>query len=333
MLPPYVPKAALSSDDQVVLSPQFLFVEDGFLMKTSSLGTQGSRLAYSEGIIHQVKEGESVEVIAKQYRLKPETIKWSNNLPDLPKLTVGQELVILPVDGVLHMVRRGQTVARIAQLYDISLEDISRQNNIRGGLIVTNQQLIIPGGHPLVGTPGSSSLVASAEENLRFTDRLPARTIQLKLKEQEAIRKQKISKAPTVKAPTGQVVDATSGTLQMPCNNCYFTQYYHPGHYAADIQTRGGGPVFAAEGGIVVRADNGWNGGYGNVLEIDHGNGLVSLYGHNKAIYVGVGDSVTRGQEIAAMGNTGLVYGATGIHTHFEVRVDGVKKNPLLYLE
>ena len=64
-----------------------------------------------------------------------------------------------------------------------------------------------------------------------------------------------------------------------------------------------------------------------------HGNGLVTLYAHNKEHYVRDGAVVQRGQMIAGMGNTGRVYGKTGIHVHFEVRLNGVKKNPLLYLE
>lgn len=119
----------------------------------------------------------------------------------------------------------------------------------------------------------------------------------------------------------------------MPCSGCSYTQYYNPGHYAVDIQQKGGGPIYAAEAGTVVRADTGWNGGYGNVIEIDHGNGLITLYAHNKELYVKVGDQVTRGQNISFMGNTGRVYGKTGIHVHFEVIVNGVKKNPLLYLK
>ena len=100
-----------------------------------------------------------------------------------------------------------------------------------------------------------------------------------------------------------------------------------------DMQERGGGPIYAAEAGTIPRADYGWNGGYGNVIEIDHGNELTTLYGHNKKLYVTEGDYVQRGQKIADMGNTGLVYGATGIHVHFEVISRGVKKNPLLYIE
>ena len=81
------------------------------------------------------------------------------------------------------------------------------------------------------------------------------------------------------------------------------------------------------------RADEGWNGGYGNVVVIDHGNGIQTLYAHNKTLYVQKGDIVTRGQPIAFMGNTGLVHGPTGIHLHFEVHVNGFKKNPLIYLQ
>jgi murein DD-endopeptidase MepM/ murein hydrolase activator NlpD len=68
------------------------------------------------------------------------------------------------------------------------------------------------------------------------------------------------------------------------------------------------------------------------VVEIDHGNGLITLYGHNKELYVQKGDTVTRGQAISFMGNTGRVHGPTGIHLHFEVHVNGVKKNPMIYL-
>lgn len=334
LLPPYVPKASLASEDSAVPSQQFLFVEEGFLMKTSSLGLQGSRLAYSQGTIHVVTDGESIESIARDAHLKPDTVLWANNIdPRAPALVAGEELVLLPVDGVLHTVGQGQTLSRIAQLYGVSQDDIAHQNNLKGSLINAGQELIIPGAKPLINPPGQPSGIASTEDTLTFTDHLRPRDIQLKLKQQEQAHQQKISNAPTVHVPASEVAISTAGTLQMPCNDCFYTQYYHPGHYAVDIQTRGGGPVFAAEAGTVIRADNGWDGGYGNVIEIDHGNGLVTLYGHNKELLVNVGDTVSRGQQIAWMGHTGLVYGATGIHTHFEVRVNGVKKNPLLYLE
>ncbi len=324
LLPPYVPTSALGAEEELtVASRQFLFVEDGFLMKSSSLGEQGSRLAYSEGLVHSVQSGESIEKIATRYGIAPDTLRWANGLAADATIKPGQDLIILPVNGVLHTVRRGQTLAEIAELYEVPQEGVVAQNHIRGGFIVAGEQLIIPNGKPV----GAFSPEIASTEALRFADRLPQRDIKLRLNLPGAVTTSKPGSAPTV----GAVV--TASTLQMPCASCQITQRFHPGHYALDIQTRGGGPIYAAEGGTVIRADTGWNGGYGNVIEIDHGNGLVTLYGHNKELYVSTGDTVARGQNIAFMGNTGLVHGPTGIHIHFEVRVNGVKKNPLLYLE
>jgi murein DD-endopeptidase MepM/ murein hydrolase activator NlpD len=319
ILPPYVPASAGTDSEEIdVPSQQFMLVEDGFLMKTSTLGTQGSRLAYSAGIVHKVRDGDTVAKIAERYHISQDTVRWANNLTEKTKLTSGQELLILPVDGIVHVVRRGQTIGRIAQLYDIPLDTIVRQNKIKGGFIIAGEQLIIPGGKPII-----ASTIASTTQALQFGEKLPVRKITLPIPGAGGV------------VPQGPVAGAalTLTPLQMPCANCSFTQGFHPGHYAVDIQTKGGGPIYAAEDGTVIRADYGWNGGYGNVIEIDHGNGLVTLYGHNKVLHVDVGDKVQRGQYIADMGNTGLVHGPTGIHIHFEVRVNGVKKNPMLYLE
>jgi murein DD-endopeptidase MepM/ murein hydrolase activator NlpD len=326
-LPPYMPKDAFANgggieDDISVDAPQFLLVEDGFLMKSSSLTQQGARRAYAEGIVHTVRDGDNLQKIADRYRISIDTILWANGITRDAPLKPGQDLVILPVDGVLHTVGRGQTIQQIAELYNVPASAIASQNGVQGNFILAGQELIIPGGRPILGGDriaqgGSLTFnpnVKPGAINSGYTGRPP-------------------SPPKTNAKPTGATAEPSYGVLGMPCANCYYTQYYHPGHYAVDIQTRGGGPIFAAEEGVVIRADTGWNGGYGNVIEIDHGNGLVTLYGHNKALFVKKGDKVTRGQEIAAMGNTGQVYGKTGIHTHFEVRVNGVKKNPLLYLK
>jgi murein DD-endopeptidase MepM/ murein hydrolase activator NlpD len=326
LLPPYVPSSALSADDnEVVPSQQFLFVEDGFLMKASSVGTQGSRLAFSDVLVYKVKDGETLDQIAKRFGISPQTIKWSSGL-DSNTVKPGQDLVILPVDGVIHTVQRGQTLGRIAQLYDIPADAITRQNKLKGGFITAGQQIIVPGGKPVAG----ASTIAAATDALKFASTLPNRNIQLFDDPKTG------GKTTTTAKPRGPLAGAvvTSSVLQSPCGaGCSITQGYSPSHYALDMQIRGGAPIYAAADGVVIRADTGWNGGYGNVIEIDHGNGLVTLYGHNKELYVKKGDKVTRGQQISFMGNTGRVHGPTGIHVHFEVRVNGVKKNPLLYLE
>ena len=73
----------------------------------------------------------------------------------------------------------------------------------------------------------------------------------------------------------------------------------------------------------------GWLGGYGNLVVVDHGNGLSTAYAHASSILVSVGQSVSQGQTVSLVGSTGH---ATGPHLHFEVRVNGVAVDPLPYL-
>lgn len=103
-------------------------------------------------------------------------------------------------------------------------------------------------------------------------------------------------------------------------------------HYGVDISTKTPSPnlVAVADGKVVIASNDGsYNGGYGNYLAIDHGNGVVTVYGHCAYLKVTLGQSVTQGQSVAVMGSTG---NSTGPHVHFEVRVNGSKKNPLNYL-
>ena len=320
LLPPYVPKAALAPQEVTISSSQFLLVEEGFLMKSSSLTQQGARRAYSKGTIHVVKDGDTIEGLANLYGITKDTILWANKMDNESFIRAGNELLILPVEGVLHTVGRGQTLSRIAELYNIPQQKIAEQNKIQGGFILAGQDLIIPGGRPIV----AATVIASAD--------LPSPTIDTEPAEPSVIP----PTTPTITPPppAREIAAPTPGVLQKPCGDtCFVTQYFHAGHYALDMQVKGAGPIYSAEAGTIRRADYGWNGGYGNVVEVDHGNGLVTLYAHNKEIYVNVGDRVQRGQKLAWMGNTGLVYGKTGIHVHFEVQVNGVKKNPLLYIQ
>ncbi|ALM10456.1 MAG TPA: hypothetical protein DEB30_01145 [Candidatus Peribacter riflensis] len=311
--PPYAPKAVFAFQEIESIDQQFLLVEEGFLMKSSSLTQQGGRRAYSEAIAHKVKEGESLERLTQRYQISKETIIWANHLKEGATIHPGDELVILPVDGVLHAVKAGQTLLGIAELYDIPAETIAQQNKIKGSFLMAGQELIVPGGKPIVSKPTVVAVAPSSKAPVKTGN----------------------GRTPPPTKPMEEVTTApTSGVLQKPCSGkCFITQYFNPSHYALDLQEKGGGAVYAAEAGTVIRAEYGWNGGYGNVIEVDHGNDLITLYAHNKELLAKVGDQVQRGQLIAAMGNTGLVYGSTGIHIHFEVRVKGVKKNPMLYIE
>lgn len=102
-------------------------------------------------------------------------------------------------------------------------------------------------------------------------------------------------------------------------------------HQGADMAAPMGSPVYAGEAGTVIKVanDNGYNGGAGNYVTIAHGNGLVTKYFHNSAVFVKVGDRVERGQNIAAVGSTGR---STGPHLHFQVEINGVVVCPYDYL-
>lgn len=98
-------------------------------------------------------------------------------------------------------------------------------------------------------------------------------------------------------------------------------------HEGFDFADAMGAPILAAESGVVLNVVS--HPQYGNSLEIDHGNGLVTRYGHTSRVLVKKGDLVKRGQEVAEIGSTGR---STGPHLHFEVLKDGVPQNPITYL-
>ena len=109
------------------------------------------------------------------------------------------------------------------------------------------------------------------------------------------------------------------------------TDPYTGFHKGLDITCGGaqGKRICAARGGTVIVAAYGWNGGYGNYIIIDHGDGLSTLYAHCESLSVSVGEQVSRGQFIANVGNTGNSFGP---HCHFEVRINGDHTNPRPYL-
>lgn len=121
-----------------------------------------------------------------------------------------------------------------------------------------------------------------------------------------------------------------SGRLGWPAAGPVVSPYGARGggmHTGIDIGAGHGSPVVAAESGTVVRA--GWYSGYGNCVDISHGEGVVTRYGHMSAINVSYGQKVARGELIGRVGSTGY---ATGPHLHFEVIVNGQRVNPMNFL-
>jgi murein DD-endopeptidase MepM/ murein hydrolase activator NlpD len=98
-------------------------------------------------------------------------------------------------------------------------------------------------------------------------------------------------------------------------------------HSGIDFAGKRGDPVIASGAGTVTKA--GWVGGYGNLIELDHGFGVTSRYAHLSRISVLVGEKIMRGETIGAVGSTGR---STGPHLHFEVRIDRQPVNPRFFL-
>ena len=130
-------------------------------------------------------------------------------------------------------------------------------------------------------------------------------------------------------ASNGPVVSG-SGQLSWPVSGPVTSSFgvrWGRMHEGIDIAVGQGTPVRAAAAGTVIYV--GWMEGYGNLVAIDHGNGLSTAYGHNSSLASSVGQSVSAGQVIAYSGSTGH---STGPHVHFEVRVNGAPVDPLGYL-
>lgn len=152
--------------------------------------------------------------------------------------------------------------------------------------------------------------------------------------------RQQASQAPVVPAsetPAPGAVNTPAGPVNPPASSSGLiwptsgavTSEFGPRwgrlHAGMDIAAPTGTPIYAAQSGTVI---GGCGSGYGSCILIDHGGGLVTLYAHLSAVYVS-GGSVSRGQNVGAMGCTGS---CTGPHLHFETRVNGVAQNPRIYL-
>ncbi len=243
-------------------------------------------------IYYTVQIGDTISEVAEKFGITTNTILWENNLSAYSIVRPGDKLAILPNSGIRHKVAKGETLAKIAKKYSIDEDKIIEANKLASANDVkVGEYLIIPGGKKIYTY--SSYTVSQAWY-----------------------------------APPAKI--ATSDKMIWP-NSCRrITQYFSWRHSGIDIACGYGRPIYASNTGQVIKAQGGWNGGYGIIIVIDHGNGIQTLYGHLGKLYVGIGETVEKGQVIAAEGSTGR---STGPHLHFEIRSGGGRKNPLYYVK
>ncbi len=155
------------------------------------------------------------------------------------------------------------------------------------------------------------------------------------LEEVEALAAQSAALAAAIRAAQEQAGSSGTGQpsaagLVWPCDGVVVSGFglrWGRMHEGIDIGCAFGTPNRAAASGTVIYS--GWLGGYGNLVVVDHGNGLSTAYAHATTLLVGVGQSVSQGETVSLVGSTG---NSSGPHLHFEVRVNGQAVDPLLYL-
>ncbi len=237
-----------------------------------------------------VQSGDTISGIADRFDVSINTIKWANNIAPKGSIKVGQTLTILPITGIRHKVAKGDTLASIAKRYKSDADDIASFNGFESGEKLTaGEYIIVPNGEMNIPT--------------------------------EQIKKTLV-KSSNGKTPLVNIQVSASGYYSKPVVNGILTQGYHDQYHALDISLpRGqamGAPILAAAPGtVLVAKPSGFNGGYGQMIIIQHDNGTQTLYGHLSSVKVSVGQHVDRGDVIGGMGSTGR---STGPHLHFELR-------------
>jgi lipoprotein NlpD len=217
-----------------------------------------------------------------------------------------REVDLVESGEVRHRVEKGQTLYRIARTYKLSVDALMQANRIDDPReLKSGEELVIPGAH----MPSAQVVDADSPEPAP-----PARTVSVPERRQSQAVK----------------VGTTNGPLSWPLRGVLYARFGRKGkepHDGIDLAGPAGAPVKTAAPGTTLYA--GEQKGYGLIVIVEHGDGLVTLYAHNRDVRVKTGQKVREGQVVATVGDSGKT---SGPHLHFEVRRDGVPIDPLSVL-
>lgn len=268
-----------------------------------------------ETIKYTVNSGDTLQKIAKKFNISVDTIKLNNKSARTGKLKKGDTLSFPSVDGFYYKIKKNDTISKIAKLYGVKTSDIVNFNDINPKRLKAGSTIFLKG--------------------VTFQ-----KIIQLEEAEKKPQEKPKASK-PSKASPS-----SPSGADSYPSSSS--SGFGHPVRYAGVASPFGNRfhpvlkryilhtgvdlvakyvPLRAAREGIVSFA--GYMNGYGKIIIIKHANGYETRYAHLSVISTNVGERVSKGDLIGKTGASGRV---TGPHLHFEIRKDGVPKNPMKYL-
>ncbi|HHU48736.1 MAG: peptidoglycan DD-metalloendopeptidase family protein [Caldicoprobacterales bacterium] len=256
---------------------------------------------------YTIKEGDTFWSISKAFNIDYDELTQMNAGIDPDKLQLGQKIRLSYPKNLLNVVTTEVIVYEKPIAYKTETQKDSS--------MYTNQ----------------SKVIQEGKEGVR---QIEAHVIKVNGVEQEReIVSEKVIKEPVNKIVvkgTKTPVTRGSGRLKWPTKGritSRFGRRWGRLHKGLDIANSKGTPIYAADSGKVIFS--GWQGGYGNLVKIDHGGGMVTFYAHMSKRAVSKGSSVSKGQLIGYIGSTG---NSTGPHLHFEVRINDSPRNPLKYL-
>jgi murein DD-endopeptidase MepM/ murein hydrolase activator NlpD len=241
-------------------------------------------------IVRTIAKEDTLSSMANYYDISLEALAYANGIGQEDEtLWIGHELVIPPGEGALYKVKEGDTVDEIASRF-----------KVEAAAIMSFNRMYFEPEHFGIGqtifVPGAA---------------LPA------LKRTE--------RSKSIAIPSNAQLPARTGRLAWPVKGV-LTQYYWWGHTGVDIAAPYGSGIGASDDGIVVATGPVAVGGLR--VCVQHAGGLQTCYYHTSAVYVSPGQTVARGQLIAAIGLTGVT---TGPHVHWELKVNGAPQDPLAY--
>lgn len=271
---------------------------------------------------YAVQQGDVLGAIARKHNMTLDELRALNpEIQGTDKILIGQEL----------LVQRPQPYLRVQVVRTISYTEAIPYETEQ---IKDNSQYVTYEKVKTKGVEGSRDIVAEV-------------TMVDGVEQSRKIISSTVTKEPTTKvvvvgtkkktnsAGTTVVVGdgVSTGKFVWPVPICHnMSRGFSRGHKALDITN---GPIkvlgqkfIAADGGVVVEASNGWNGGYGNMIRIRHSGGYETIYAHCKTLYVVPGQKVTKGQVLGLIGSTGR---STGPHLHFEIRKNGRAIDPMQF--
>jgi len=271
-----------SGDEKIEGIKDLNIVSDNALLASTgpngvSDGTDVRGVSPDEISVYVVRKGDSVSQIAEMFGVSVDTILWSNDMKKSDKLAEGDILIILPFDGVIHTVAKGDTLSKIAQKYKVEISNIVGSNDV-----TADAQLSI--GDELIIPGGEIKTTTASKSTTKY-----------------------------IRTPTKNI----PGYFINPVPNYKKRSQNLHGHNGVDLAASTGTKIVASASGVVIFARNGYNGGYGNMIIIQHPNGTKTLYAHMSKLSTRTGAQVSQGEIIGYVGSTGR---STGPHLHFEVQ-------------